>query len=152
MGQLNPDAARQEMEVSDDAEWEVISNKIVAVQLARNAMQGNTMGNRGGRGGAGGMGGGRGNRGGAVDPTADPTLAVPADPNTPSGNPLNDVMTALQAAYAAKASPTDLKAATTKVRVENNNLQAAYIKAENDLRSLLTSRQEAYLTIQRLLQ
>jgi hypothetical protein len=127
------DTYRQEMAVADDNEWNVISNRIVAVTTARAAATG---GNN--------MAGMRGRGRGAV--AADPTVAPAAS------TPLADAMTALQAAYDAKAPAADIKVATARVQSEHKALQAAYIKAQDDLRSLLTTRQEAYLTLQRVLQ
>ena len=141
-GGFDYDTARQEMEVTDDGEWDVISNKIVAVVLARNAAT--STGNAGGMGGMGG-GGGRGRGRGNV--AADPTAAAAPLATTP----LTDAITALQASYDAKATTADIKVATSKVLVEYQNLQNAYLKAEKELRDLLTARQEAYLTLQRIL-
>jgi hypothetical protein len=118
---------RQDMDVKDDAEWAAISAKITAVQTARMAGFG---GGRGRRGGGGGGGGGAGAGAGAA-PTS----------------PLADAIAALQKAYDDKAPAADVKAAIAKVENERKANAAAMTKAQDDLRSLLNARQEAYLIL-----
>jgi len=124
---MNLDQMRQDMDVKDDAEWAAISAKITAVQTARMAGFG---GGRGRRGGGGGGGGGAGAGAGAA-PTS----------------PLADAIAALQKAYDDKAPAADVKAAIAKVENERKANAAAMTKAQDDLRSLLNARQEAYLIL-----
>ena len=90
-------------------------------------------GGRGGRGGRGGGGGGGG--GGGFTPPA-PT----------------DAEAALQKAIDDKAPKADLVTKTAAVRAERKAKQAAaeaaYQKAQEDLRGLLSARQEAIATLQ----
>ena len=130
------DTYRQAMEVTDDTEWGVISAKITAVTTARTAAT-PAFGGRGGGGrGRGGMGGG------AVGGAATTTPAVPAEA---------DAVAALQKAYDDKVSTADMKAAIAKVIADHKQKEADYLKAQDDLRGLLTARQEAYLTLQGVL-
>jgi hypothetical protein len=119
------------MDVKDDAEWAAISAKITAVQTARMAGFGGRGGGRrnGGGGGPGGAGAGAG--AGAAGPTT----------------PLADARAALQKAYDDKAPAADVKAAIAKVQNEIKANAAALTKAQDDLRSLLNARQEAYLML-----
>jgi hypothetical protein len=93
-------------------------------------------------------GGGRRCGGGVAATPADPTTAAPAAATTP----LADAVAALQKAYDDKAPPADIKTALAKVQSLHKSAQADYAKAQDDLRSLLTARQEAYCTLQGLLQ
>ncbi len=128
-GGFNLDQARQDMDVKDDAEWTAISAKITAVQTAR--MAGFGGGRRRGGGGGPGGGGGAGGGAGAAGPTT----------------PLADARAALQKAYDDKAPAADVKAAIAKVQNEIKANAAALTKAQDDLRSLLNARQEAYLML-----
>ena len=131
--QTQLDTYRQEMNVPDDTEWAAISAKITAVTTARAAVT--PAGNRGGRGR--GMGGG--------GPGGAPGAAAPA------ATPTSDAVAALQKAYDDKAPAADIKTALARVLAEHKTAEAAYAKAQDDLRGLLTARQEAYLTLQGVL-
>jgi hypothetical protein len=134
-GVVQYDTYRQDMAVVDDGEWSAISNRIAAVLTAR------TLANPNANARGGGPGGGRGGRGGG---------AVAADPTTTTAT-TSDAMAALQKDYDDKAPTPTIKADITKVLKEHNDNQAAYLKAQDDLRLLLTARQEAYLTIKGVL-
>ena len=54
-------------------------------------------------------------------------------------------MTALLKAVNDKAPAADVKAAIAKVADEHKAAQTAYVKAQDDLRKLLTPLQEGYL-------
>ena len=69
--------------------------------------------------------------------------AAAAGPTTP----LADAIAALQKAYDDKAPAADVKAAIAKVENERKANAAAMTKAQDDLRSLLNARQEAYLIL-----
>ena len=123
------DDYRQALGVTDEAEWNAISAKITAVSDAQQALTGGGRG-RGGRGGRGGAGGG----GGGFTPPA-PT----------------DAEAALQKAIDAKAPAAELKTKIGAVLAERAAktaaAQAAYKKAQDDLRSVLSARQEAIATL-----
>jgi len=120
-GGFNLDQARQAMGVTDDAAWNAIVSKIAAVQTAQRANQAP-------------RGGGRNRNGGGRGATANPT-------------PLTEAVAALQKAYDDNAPVTEIKAAIKKVEDVRKANEDALVKAQDDLRSLLTSRQEAYLTL-----
>jgi 2-polyprenyl-6-methoxyphenol hydroxylase-like FAD-dependent oxidoreductase len=54
----------------------------------------------------------------------------------------------LQKAYDDKAPAADIKTAIAKVQAERKANAAALTKAQDELRSLLNARQEAYLMLQ----
>ena len=137
-GNFDPEQARQRMmdrykeqlEVKDDAEWKLISERIEKVTAARREVGfgggGGGFG-RGGRGGPGGPGGGgqaaggRGAFGGEPSPEAE----------------------ALQKAIEAKAPADELKSKLAKFREARKVKEANLEKAQEDLRKVLTPRQEA---------
>jgi hypothetical protein len=141
------DALRQQFEVTDDQEWSIISGQLSKVYDAATAGGGITSfnvqkllqlalanqygGGAGGAGGAGGGGfGGAGGRGGG--------MGALFGGGTPS--PEEDD---LQHLIDAKGSPEQLKAAITKVRDARKAKLAKLQKAQDDLRQLLSVRQEA---------
>jgi len=132
---------KEDLEVKDDAEWQVIQPLVQKVLDARmQNFAGGGMGmmrnrNRGGdQGGDQGGQGGR-NRGGG------PFGQMPP-------NPERD---ALQKAIESKASKAEVKAALDKYTASRKDKQAQLEKAQADLRKVLTSRQEAIATLNGLL-
>lgn len=142
-GPRNPEEMRQRMMertreqfgVTDDAEWKVIEAKIQKVNEARRATGGGFAmgafgGRRGGPGGdgdrpgRGGEGGGGGRRGGF------------------GGEPSPEVED-LRKAIDAKASPDEIKAKLAKVREARKANEAKLESAQEDLRKVLSVRQEA---------
>jgi len=136
------DRAKEALEVTKDDEWTALQPRVEKVMDARMA----AMGAGGGRGmfgrGRGGPGGGPGGQ--------------PADPNAGGAQPQRRGMfgqtpmpeaEALQKAIDTKASSAELKSALTKyteaVKVKQDQLKAA----QDDLRKLLTPRQEAIATL-----
>lgn len=147
------DALRQQMEVTNDDDWKVINDQVQKVYdatlTANNNNQGTTKlltlvmanlfgggqgGFGGGPGGGAGMGGGRGNRGGNG-------MAALLGGNT---QPLPEE-DALQRSIDNKASATELRAAIDKLTAARKAQRAKLQKAQDDLRQLLTVRQEAIL-------
>jgi len=133
---------RERLEVTDDAEWKIIEERLGRVTQARWAMiaEGTGMmgmGNMGfgGRGGAGrggeGPGGGRGFAGMFGQPSAEAQ--------------------ALQQAIDAKAPASEIKAKLAKLQELRKQKQADLVKAQDDLRKLLTPRQEAIAALMGLL-
>ena len=132
---------KEMLEVTDDTEWKAMEPMVQKVMEARR----DTMGGMGrgmfGRGGPGGGGGGgnaqpadqqgqrRGMFGGAPNPDAD----------------------ALQKAIDSKASKAETKAALDKYLASRKTKQAALEQAQENLRKVLTSRQEAIATLNGLL-
>jgi Spy/CpxP family protein refolding chaperone len=126
------DDLRTQMDVKDDAEWGAISNaisKVFEVRFAGRGMNRNRGGNNGGD-----QGGQQQQRrprfGGVNGPEAD----------------------ALQAALDAKASPDEIKTKLAAVRAANTANHDKLVKAQDDLKQLLTSRQEAVAVLNGLLE
>jgi hypothetical protein len=122
---------KEQLEITDEAEWKAIQPLVEKVQEARmNTMGGMFRGFMGGRRGgpdAGGPGGGR-----------------------PPGvsNPESDV---LQKAIDGKASNAELKAALAKYAEARKAKQAELEKAQDNLRKVLSVRQEALATLNGIL-
>jgi hypothetical protein len=119
---------REEFGVKDDDEWKIISERIEKVDAARREIGGRGMGmfgrgrgGPGGPGGAGGQGGGRGGFGGEPSPEA----------------------TALQSAIENNASADDIKAKLAAYRESQKAKEAKLAKAQDELRQVLTGKQEA---------
>ena len=150
-GNFDPEQFRQRMmdnykerlEVTSDDEWKIIQDRIDKVMTAQRESRvggfgrfGGGPGGPGGRRGGGDTGGdnaGRGNRdrGGfnADNPDAD----------------------ALQKALEAKASPDELKAKLAKLRAAQKEKEAKLVKAQDELRKVLSLRQESTAVLMGLL-
>ena len=147
MRQRMMDRLRDQMSITDDTEWQAIEPKVGKVFDARRDLMGIEMaGFRGGRprgGGGGGGGNGGDNNGdgqgqrrqrggffGEPDPTVD----------------------ALQKAVDDKAPKDELKAKIAAFRADYKAKRATLEAAQDDLRGVLTTRQEAVATVNGLLQ
>jgi hypothetical protein len=144
---FDPEQARQRMmerykeqlEVKDDAEWKLISDRIEKVSAARREVGfgggfGFGRGGRGGPGGPGGAGGdqaaaGRRGFGGESSPEAE----------------------ALRKAIEAKAPADELKAKLAKLREARKVKEANLETAQEELRKVLSVRQEASAVLAGLL-
>ena len=144
-GNFDPEQARQRMmerlreqfEVKDDAEWKLISERITKVMDAQRATRsfagmGGFGGGRRGGGGGGGDQGGRGGRGGF------------------GGEPNPDVE-ALQKAVEDKAPADQIKAKLAKVREDRKAADAKLESAQDELKKVLSVRQEAVAVMAGLL-
>jgi hypothetical protein len=134
MQQMMLDRYRDMLEVSNDEEWTAIKPLVQKVMEARMAsfagMGRGMMGpGRGGPNGPGGPGGGRGGMFGQTMPEAE----------------------ALQKAIDAKASKAEVKAALDKYVAARQAKQDGLKQAQDNLRKVLTSRQEASATLNGLL-
>jgi hypothetical protein len=125
MRQRMLERTREQLEITDDAEWKALEPLITKVGEAR-------MATFGGFRGMGGRGGGPGGGGGGF------------------GQP-NPAAEALQKTIDAKASNTETKAALDKYVADRKAKQAALEKAQAELRKVLTPRQEAIATLNGLL-
>jgi hypothetical protein len=131
---------REQLGVTGDDEWKAIEPRIAKVTEARREI-----GIGGGFGrGPGGPGGGR--RGGDNDAGGDG-----ARRRGPGGEPNPDAE-ALQKAIEAKASNEELKAKLAKYREARKAKEANLAKAQEDLRAVLSVRQEASAVLMGLLQ
>jgi hypothetical protein len=126
------DRYKEQLEITDDAEWKAIQPLVQKVMDARRALD--TRGR--------GMGG-RGQRPGGN------TQADTAQ--RPAGAPANPEAEALQKAVDSKASSADLKTAMAKYFDSRKVKQAELEKVQADLRKVLTPRQEAIAALSGLL-
>jgi hypothetical protein len=141
--QMMLDRTKETLEVASDDEWNAIKPLVQKVVDARMGMgggggRGMFFGGRGRGGPGGGQGGdqagqGGGRRGGFTPPTPSPEAE------------------ALQKAIDSKASKAELKAALDKFTASRKIKQAALEQAQDNLRKVLTSRQEAIATLNGLL-
>jgi hypothetical protein len=131
---------KEQMEITDDSEWkamEPLIQKVMDARMASFAGMGRGMFGGGRRGGGNGQGGGDQAQGqrrgggmfGAPSPEAE----------------------ALQKAIDAKAPKAEIKAALAKFVEARKAKQAELEKAQEDLRKVLTARQEAIATLDGLL-
>ncbi len=139
LAQMLTDNFRSVLEVTNDQDWAVLRIRVQNVLQGRidvtmSSMGGmmNMFGGRRGGTGAGGFGGGRGGFGGRLG-----TVSPEED--------------ALQKAIDSNASSGVLKTALSRVAAARQAKQAKLEKAQDDLRSLLTVRQEAIATASGLL-
>ena len=127
---------KERMEVTDDAEWKVIEPLVQKVMDARMASGG--MGR--------GMFGGPRRNGGDNAPGGDQ-----GGQRRGFGPPPSPEAEALQKAIDAKAPKAEIKAAMAKYVESRKAKQAELEKAQEDLRKVLTTRQEAIATLDGLL-
>ncbi|HEY1107861.1 MAG TPA: hypothetical protein VGE76_04490 [Opitutaceae bacterium] len=149
-------ALRERMGVTSDEEWGLISDRIQKVTEARRAMGGGLGGPGGpggmmfgggpggarGPGGPGGTGGDRGDRG-----TGGPAGGFRGLPQR-GGSP---EQTALTQAVTDKLPDAEIKARLTKLRETRKANEAKLEKAQDELRAVLTVRQEAQAVLLGLL-
>ena len=122
---------KETLEITDDTEWKAIQPLVQKVLDSRMAM-----GSRGG--------GPRGNRPGRDRNQTDQNQRRPSTPSNPAAE-------ALRKAIDAKAPPPEMKAALAKYSEARKTQQADLEKAQADLRSVLTARQEALAALSGLL-
>jgi hypothetical protein len=129
--QLRIDQFKTQLAPANDEEWKIVSEKIAAIMtLQAQIAAGRTTNTRG----MGGMGGGRGGGGG--------TFGQPADPS----NPVAVAAAALATTTQDTTSPVDaLKTRLAALREARKKLQDDLLKAQVDLKALVTVRQEAIL-------
>jgi hypothetical protein len=157
-----PDAAqmRQRMlermkdrfEVQDDAEWKVISDRLTKVMEARRGMGGfGGFGGPGGMGGPGGPppgGGPGGNSSGGSQGSSDQAGGSRGGPGGMGGPPgmgrqSSPELEALNKAIESKAASSELKNKLEAVRAARKKQEAALTQAQENLRQVLSARQEA---------
>jgi hypothetical protein len=127
---------REQMGVKDDAEWKLIEQRIEKVNAARREAGTAAFGagafgagRRGGRGPGGDGGGPRGGFRGASNPEVD----------------------ALQKAISSNASADEIKQKLAKLREARKEKEAKLEQAQDDLRKVLSVRQEAVAVLNGLL-
>ena len=133
MQQRMMDHYKEQLEITDDAEWKALQPLLQKVMDARMSGMGRGMFGRGGR-----------------PPGGDTAQADQG--NQRRGFGASDAEgEALQKAIDAKASSAELKAAMTKVIEARKVKQAELEKAQAELRKVLSVRQEAILVASRML-
>jgi hypothetical protein len=143
--QMMLDRTKETLEVASDDEWNAIKPLVQKVMDARMGMGGGGRGMFFGGRGRGGPGGGQGgDQGGQAGQAG--TRRGGFTPPTPSPE-----AEALQKAIDSKASKAELKAALDKFTASRKAKQAALEQAQDNLRKVLTSRQEAIATLNGLL-
>ena len=139
------DRYKERLEVKDDAEWKIIQPRIEKVMTAQRDVR---MGGFGGPGGPGGFGGRRG--GGGPDAAGGGDNADNNRRNRfmPEPSPEQE---ALQKAIEAKASSDEIKSKLAKVRAAQKEKEAKLAKAQDELKEVLSVRQEATAVMMGLL-
>jgi Spy/CpxP family protein refolding chaperone len=142
------DGLRERLAITNDTEWDAISPKIQKVMDAQRDVLSMRMGgmrgmfgggrNRPGGGGGGGADNAGGNNGGG---------RRRGGPGGMFGGEPAASVTALQTAIDNKAPKDEIKAKLAAVRAENKQKEAALQAAREDLRGVLTTRQEASLVV-----
>lgn len=146
--QRRMDALKEQMEVKDDSEWNAIKPLIQKVMDSQRAVFADRM--RGAmRGFGGGRGGGAGGPGGGGDNGGDNGGRRRGGGGF-GGEPSPEAQ-ALERAVESKASASETKAALTKYMEARKAKEADLTKAQDDLRKVLTVRQEAVATVNGLL-
>lgn len=139
MRQQMMDRYREQFEIKNDDEWKLIEERVTKVMEAQRATRSGGMMGFMGMGGPGGRGGQRGNDQGAQ----------PGQDNQNRrrqggfGGTPNPEMEALQKAIESKASSQDIKDKLTKLRETRKQKEADLEKAQDELRQVLSVRQEA---------
>ncbi len=129
------DRYKERLEVTSDDEWKVIQDRIEKVtQLQRDLRIGGPGGFGGRRGGPGGPGG---------DAAQNDNNGPRADRRGMFGGEPNPDAEALQKALDSKASSEELKGKLAKLREMQKDKEAKLAKAQDDLRKVLSVRQEA---------
>jgi hypothetical protein len=124
---------REQLEVKSDDEWKVLESRITKVSDARREM-----------GGFGGFGRGGGRRGGGGDDQA--------GANRPRFGPEPSAEgEALQKAIEAKASADEIKSKLAKYRESQKQKEAKLAQAQDELKKVLSVRQEATAVLMGLL-
>jgi hypothetical protein len=124
---------REQMDVKDDADWKLISERVNKVMEARREL---------GAGGNMGMMFGRGRRGGEGDQGGQGGQERRRGPGGFGGQPSAEAA-ALEKAIESKASTDEIKAKLAKYREARKEKRETLEKAQDDLRKVLSVRQEA---------
>ena len=142
MRQRMMDRYKEQLGVTDDAEWKVILERVEKVVAAqREARAGAGMFGGGGGGGRRGLGGGPG--GDNATPPSGGQGGQRGGGRGGFGGEPSPEMEALQKAIESKASAEELKTKLAKVRDARKDKEAKLEKAQDDLKKILSARQEA---------
>lgn len=138
---------RERLEVKSDDEWKILEERIAKVTEARREVGFGGMGRAafgGGRRGGGGGGAGAGGGGGNDGAQAQRQARAFGGGSSPEAEDL-------QKALEAKAAPEEIKAKLAKYREARKAKQANLAKAQEELRKVLSVRQEAVAVMDGLL-
>jgi len=159
MQQRRIDNLKEQLEVKDDTEWNAIKPLITKVMDAQRAAMADRMrgafrgfgrgGGQGGGGGGGGAGFGAGAGGGGNG--GDQGNGGGRRFRGGFGGEPSPEADALEKAVEAKASNSEMKAALAKYQEARKAKEAELAKAQDDLRKVLSVRQEAIATVNGLL-
>ena len=134
------DSLREQLGVTNNEEWSIIEKRLSKVTQARmESVMTSGMGMMGGMRGGGGPGGPGGGAGGF---RGFPGMSSQTDPNVES----------LQKIIDGNGSAAQIKTAVEKLRAARKQKQEDFAKAQDDLRSVLTARQEAILILSGMLE
>jgi hypothetical protein len=143
--QMRIDRAHEQLEITNDVEWKAIEPLVSKVVDA----EGEVM--RARAGGMFGGGGGRNRRNRGGDEGTNSNSDQPRrQRQSPFGEP-SEAVAALQKAIEDKAPTADVKAKLAAVRAETKEKEAKLDAAQEELRGVLTSRQEAIAVVNGLL-
>jgi hypothetical protein len=128
MQQRMMDNIREQLNFTNDTDWSAVQPLVQAVMTAQQDARGNMRGmfggrNRGGQGGQGGQGGGRGGMFGQREPSPE--------------------QTALQNAVEQNAPASQIKDLLAKYRASQKAKQDKLVAAQEELKKVLTTQQEA---------
>jgi hypothetical protein len=154
MQEMMDQRMKEQLGITGDDEWKVIQPRLQKVQdLSRQVSPGGRMGMFGGRGGfGGGMGGGPGGQGPGQGPGQD---RGPDARGTAPARELSAVEKAAQdlqdllAGESPKAE--DIKAKLTAYRTAREKAKSDLAKAQDELKQIVTVRQEAALVLMGML-
>jgi len=142
------DDLKDQWEIKDDAEWTAIEPKLSKVIDIRGEIMASTM--RGAFGRGGGRRGGGGGGGGNADDNGGGRPQRQRGGGGMMGTP-SPAAEALQKAIDDKAPTAEIKAKLKAVQDEKKDKEAKLAAAQEDLRAVLTPRQEAIATLRGLL-
>ncbi len=149
MRQRMMERVREQLEITNDDEWKIVSERAEKVMAARREVGGGGMGAMMMGRGPGGPGGGR--RGGAEAGNADAGNRG----NRPRGGGMfgepSQEAKDLQTAIEAKAPAEEIKAKLEKFRAVKKAKEADLAKAQDKLKEVLNARQEAAAVLAGLL-
>src|SRR5437870_3451960 len=158
MQQRRMDNLKEQLEVKDDTEWNAIKPLITKVMDAQRAAMADRMrgafrgfGRGGGQGGGGGGGAGFAAGAGGGGTAGDQGNGGGRRFRGGFGGEPSPEADALEKAVEAKASNSEMKAALAKYQEARKAKEAELAKAQNDLRKVLSVRQEAIATVNGLL-
>jgi len=142
MRQRMMENVRERLEIKDDAEWKIVSERVEKVMTARREIGGGGMGLFGRPGG--GRRGGNGDGGGGGNADGGQRRRFGGEPSQAAKD--------LEAAIEAKAPADEIKAKLDKYRAFRKEKEADLAKAQDKLKEVLNARQEAAAVLAGLLQ